>query len=365
MLIVPLGGFLGAGKTTTMLAAARLLETRGETVSVVTNDQGVDLVDTEAARAASVGAVGEVTGGCFCCRFDDLVGVLSRLRDEAAPTVVLTEAVGSCSDLRSTVVEPLRRLHGDEFNVAPLTVLVDPVRYVAVSRSWQQPGGEPDLAYLYRHQLDEADVVAVNKADLLDADGASRVRAELAHRFPAAHVVTLSARTGTGLDALVDLWTAPDAGADAVRPAPFALDYDRYGAAEAELAWTNQTLRVASADGQPFTPVTWVERFAGAFSDEMTRAGRVVGHVKLRLTTPEGVTKVSLTGSVPSYDEQQWAPAGAAEVVLNARVQTTPDDLDAVIERCVAVADVAVGTASTGRRGDVFRPSYPTPTHRM
>lgn len=364
MLIVPLGGFLGAGKTTTMLAAARLLEARGETVSVVTNDQGVDLVDTEAARAASVGAVGEVTGGCFCCRFEDLVAVLSRLRDQVAPTIVLAEAVGSCSDLQATVVRPLRRLHGDELDVAPLTVLVDPVRYVAVSRSWQQPGSEPDLAYLYRHQLDEADVVAVNKVDLLDADGAARVRAELEHRFPAARVVALSARTGTGLDALVELWTAaPDA--DIVRAAPFTLDYDRYGAAEAELAWTNQTLRVASADGAPFTPVTWVERFTEAFSDEVNRAGRVVGHVKLRLTTPEGVTKVSLTGSVPSYDEQQWAPADTAQVVLNARVQTTPEDLDAVIERCVAVADVAVGTTSTDRHGDVFQPSYPTPTHRM
>lgn len=363
MLIVPLGGFLGAGKTTTMLAAARRWEARGETVSVVTNDQGADLVDTEAARAASIGAVAEVTGGCFCCRFDDLVAVISRLREEAAPTVVLTEAVGSCSDLRSTVVKPLRRLHGDELDVAPLTVLVDPVRYVEVSRAWQQPGTEPDLAYLYRHQLDEADVVAVNKADLLDADTAARVRAELEHRFPAARVVLLSARTGVGLDGLLDLWTTPDA--DAAHPDPLALDYDRYGAAEAELAWTNQTLRVSSAGGRPFTPVAWVERFADAFTDEMTRAARVVGHVKLRLTTPDGVTKVSLTGSVPSYDEQTWTPAVAAGVVVNARVQTTPEDLDAVIERCLAAADVALGTASTGRRGDVFRPSYPTPTHRM
>lgn len=362
MLVVPLGGFLGAGKTTTMLIAGERLEARGETVSVVTNDQGVDLVDTAAARAASVGAVGEVTGGCFCCRFDDLVAVISRLRAEVAPTVVLTEAVGSCSDLQSTVVRPLRRLHGDELDVAPLTVLVDPVRYVQVSRAWQQAGTEPDLAYLYRHQLAEADVIAVNKVDLLTADDTARVCAELEHRFPSARVVTLSATTGQGLDALLDVWAAPDVSADGSEP--FALDYERYGAAEAELAWTNQTFRVTGG-GQVFVPVSWVERFAGAFQDEMTRGGRVVGHVKLRLSTPDGVTKVSLTGSVPSYDEQQWAPADVADAVLNARVQTAPEDLDAVIGRCVAVADVALGTASGERRGDVFRPSFPTPTHRM
>jgi G3E family GTPase len=36
--LVLLSGFLGAGKTTTMLAAARLLRERGNRVAVVTND---------------------------------------------------------------------------------------------------------------------------------------------------------------------------------------------------------------------------------------------------------------------------------------------------------------------------------------
>src|SRR5262249_20109987 len=106
---IPLGGFLGAGKTTTMLAAARLLERRGERVSLITNDQGADLVDTQLARAAGFAGVGEITGGCFCCRFDDLADVVRRLSDQVNPTVVIAEAVGSCTDLQSTVVRPLRR----------------------------------------------------------------------------------------------------------------------------------------------------------------------------------------------------------------------------------------------------------------
>src|SRR5690606_9968454 len=131
MRFVPLGGFLGAGKTTTMLAAARLLEAAGVTVSVVTNDQGGDLVDTTVASTV-VDDVDEVTGGCFCCRFDDLAGVITRLENDVAPSVVLAEAVGSCTDLQSTVVRPLRHFYGDRLEVAPLTVVVDPLRYVGV-----------------------------------------------------------------------------------------------------------------------------------------------------------------------------------------------------------------------------------------
>src|SRR2546429_7469822 len=106
MRIVLLGGFLGAGKTTTMLAAARHFEAAGERVAVVTNDQGADLVDTGLSRTAGLAAA-EVTGGCFCCRFDDLVEVITRLRAEHDPTVVVAEAGGSCTHPQSTVVPPL------------------------------------------------------------------------------------------------------------------------------------------------------------------------------------------------------------------------------------------------------------------
>ena len=67
MRVVLVGGFLGAGKTTTMLAAARLLEARGERVAVITNDQGTDLVDTRLAQLVGEREcrVAEVTGGCL------------------------------------------------------------------------------------------------------------------------------------------------------------------------------------------------------------------------------------------------------------------------------------------------------------
>src|ERR1700683_1859418 len=180
---IPIGGFLGAGKTTTMLAAARQLEASGERVSGVTNAQGIDLIDTQLARATEVDSVSEVTGGCFCCRFDDLAAVIERLNDEQHPTVVLAEAVGSCTDLQSTVVRPLRQLYGETVNVSPLVVIVAPVRYGALSRLWSAADSEPDMAYLYRHQLDEADVIAINKADLLSAEEISQMTGQIQARF--------------------------------------------------------------------------------------------------------------------------------------------------------------------------------------
>ncbi len=107
--LILLSGFLGAGKTTTMLAAARALGRSGSTVAVITNDQGDELVDTATARAADPELdVSEITGGCFCCRYDELADVLLRMA-AAGAEVVFAEAVGSCTDLAATVVAPCRR----------------------------------------------------------------------------------------------------------------------------------------------------------------------------------------------------------------------------------------------------------------
>src|SRR5262249_19081731 len=115
---VMVGGFLGAGKTTTLARLARFYQDRGQRVGLVTNDQAQDLVDTNSLRAQGC-PVEEVPGACFCCRFDDLIGRVGRLEENERPDVILAEPVGSCTDLVATVVQPLKDLYRDRFEVAP------------------------------------------------------------------------------------------------------------------------------------------------------------------------------------------------------------------------------------------------------
>src|SRR6266436_2281947 len=100
--IAIVGGFLGAGKTTLILKAARVLAERGVRVAAVLNDQGDDLVDTELLRRHGI-AADQVGGGCFCCRFPDLMDALDRLAADG-PEVIFAEAVGSCTDIVATTL---------------------------------------------------------------------------------------------------------------------------------------------------------------------------------------------------------------------------------------------------------------------
>jgi len=357
---VPIGGFLGAGKTTTMLNVGRLLEAAGERVAVITNDQGGDLVDTELSRSAELAGVGEVTGGCFCCKFEDLTAVIGELEAQVHPTVVIAEAVGSCTDLQATVVRPLQQLHGDQLSVAPLTVVVDPMRYTIMSQFWRpELGPEPDLAYLYRHQLDEADIVAVNKVDLLSQRELDWVLGDLRTRFPHSTVLPMAAKTGSKLDELVACWSLRG------DRRPFEIDYQRYGAAEAELAWTNQVFELR-ATRAAFVPADWIRAFLEEFR-RRTPAGALIGHVKVRISAAAGTTKASLTQVKTDieFDVQASAPANLASCTLNARVQVTPGELERLIALSLEVANREAATESGPRRGEVFQPGFPVPAHRM
>ena len=74
-LVTVVGGFLGGGKTTLILKASRILAARGVRAAAVLNDQGDDLVDTELACRSGM-AADQVAGGCFCCRFPDLLDAM-------------------------------------------------------------------------------------------------------------------------------------------------------------------------------------------------------------------------------------------------------------------------------------------------
>lgn len=364
--LILLGGFLGAGKTTTMLAAAGHLRSQGRQVAVVTNDQGGRLVDTRVA-GSQAGAVGEVTGGCFCCRFEDLATTVAELARGGTDTVI-AEAVGSCADLQATVVRPLRRLHGEDVDVAPLTTLVEPARLEELADVGAGPGAdtraeEHELAYLFGRQLEEADVIALNKADTRSPRTMAFMADVVRRAYPQATVRTCSARTGEGLPDLIDAWTRrPGTARD------LDIDYERYARAEARLGWLNTDLMLRPASSShDFDPCVWVRAVLAEVSRSAAATGVLVGHVKLAVQGAGRLVRGSLVaaGGQPDVHPAVAGRIPEAAVVLNARLSSSPSDLEALVRRSVALADEQSGTSSLWGELAAFTPAYPRPVHRM
>lgn len=363
---IMVGGFLGAGKTTALLRLAEHLTSAGRRVGLITNDQSTGLVDTTLAESRGY-PVEEITGGCFCCRFNSLTAAAEKLTADATPDVFLAEPVGSCTDLRASVQYPLRRLYGDEYRVAPLSVLVDPVRALRVLGLEPGPAFSSKVLYVYRTQLDEAEVIVVNKRDLVDADRLVRLEAGLRAAFPSADVLSVSARTGEGLDA----WFARIVGAESdSRRAP-DVDYDEYADGEALLGWYNGTFRLDAIDGRDgFDGNAFLADFAGRIRDRLTAAGLEVAHFKMTLAPDDdlgdlGAINLVANDREPELSHRLQDALAAGELIVNLRAEGSPDDLQALVTAVLQTSAAARTARATAVHQEHFRPARPSPTHRM
>ena len=359
---IMIGGFLGAGKTTAMLRLGEHLTQQGKRVGLITNDQSQGLVDTSLAVAHGF-PVQEITGGCFCCRFNSLTDAAERLTRDARPDVFIAEPVGSCTDLRATVQYPLSRMYGDHYSVAPLSVLVDPFRALRVLGLDTARGFSPKVLYVYRKQLEEADIIVVNKSDLMTLDQLARLVDALRERFPAAEVMTASARTGANLEAWFDRITSTGL---ASRPA-MDIDYDIYAEGEALLGWLNATVQLHAAapfDGNALLR-DLADRIRAAAADDALE----IAHLKMTLAPDEGADIGALnlvrTAGTVELSHRLADPVEAGELIVNLRAEGDPDRLRAIVEAAIGEAAAAHQTTSTIVHCEHFRPGRPEPTHRF
>ena len=359
--VIFVGGFLGAGKTTLLGKAVEHLARQGRRPGLITND----LVDGEVLKGAG-SQVEDVSGGCICCRFPDMMSAMERLVSGSGVDVLIGEPVGSCIDLATTVVQPLKRFYGHRFEVAPFSVLID-VRQVGVLARLRKasqadpPARFPDsVLYIYEKQLEEADLIVLNKSDMISAGDLAELKASLTERFPNIPLLTMSALTGDGVGTWFDFISQGQASGKKLA----GVDYDTYAAGEAALGWMN-----ASAQLQARGDIDW-KTFATdlleAIRGELRVQSAEIAHLKLYLTSSGGnivgnVTSndgpLSLRGEIASGQQR-------AALLLNARVHAHPDALGKAVEKQLnATAGDRVEAKITNIRS--FFPDNPQPSCRI
>ena len=387
------GGFLGSGKTTAIGSACELLRDRGVRAAVVTNDQGEMLVDTGALAGSGV-RTAEVTGGCFCCRYPELVERVAALAVDGAEHV-FAEAVGSCTDIARTVVNPLLRRREVALEAVTLTVLADARLLIDYLAGRPLPWTNPALDYLFERQLAEAPLLAVSRADLVSAEwgGPEALREVLQAGLPGRRLLVQDSRTAAGVAAWMRHIDA-GSGADADAPPPgdsllpgVEVDYDRYGAAEAALAWNDREVALSGVDGRATAAaLAVIERVVAVLHG----GAAAVGHLKFLVRDHYRDAKVSITaadlaarkgadlshgGGAGQGGWRAQLPDFAGDrvtLIVNARVEMDAGSLERLIDRAVTEAVAALNRGHTStpvqahtRSRSAFHPAYPEPVHRI
>ena len=356
---VMIGGFLGAGKTTAVAAVAQHFATQGLRVGLITNDQGSELVDTTMLRAKGF-ATEEITGGCFCCRFNTLTDAAQKLTDSTRPDIFIAEPVGSCTDLVATVTYPLRRIYGDAFTIAPLSVLVDPIRAERLLGLAEGGKFSDKVTYIYRKQLEEADIIVITKTDLLDPARAVAIGAKLSEEFPHAEILAVSVRKGDGLAP----WLERLATGEQNQRATMEVDYELYAEGEALLGWLNATVQLAAPSG--FDADATLKTIATGIQQRL--AGSEIAHLKMTLSPDSGLGDIAAVNLVRSDFVAELSltldeSVESGQLIINCRAEAAPEAIrDAVRETITALNSAAMSAQL--EHLEFFRPGKPQPTHR-
>lgn len=182
--ITVLSGFLGAGKTTLLNhLLATMPPEQGQHVGVIVNDFGALNVDADLVVGVQ-GETVELSNGCVCCsiREDLMVALQQLLSRPNPPRHVLLETSG-ISDPRA-VVQTLETAESTGWvRLDAVLVVVDAEQYGALSRRDRIQAHGQVLA---------ADLIVLNKADLVEPETLAEVEERLRKKAPRARILPTS-----------------------------------------------------------------------------------------------------------------------------------------------------------------------------
>jgi len=347
------GGFLGSGKTTAIVSALHTLIADGQRVGVITNDKGRFLVDTAFIGSTGV-ATTEVPGGCFRCNYGDFRDRIEKLQRDARPDVLFAESVGSCVDLVGPVLTPLASLTGSASMRVTYSVFVDGRLLRRRLLGLAMPFSE-NVCFIFDHQLEEAGILVINKADLLTREDGDTLISLARRRFPTARVLLQSSLTPAGVGPWLEALATTN-----ILPAPLDLDYGPYMAGSSELAWLDERLTFVPSDGSGRKLTLQV---VGALLESLRHTDEPLAHVKVLITAGNVVAKVSFT----SLEEPGWEasipklPAGPIALLINARVQAEAVSLRERVTQALAQALRDAGVEYEIGGVTAFSPRVPEP----
>lgn len=184
-------GGLGSGKTTLV---RRILDNASCRIAVLMNEFGEIAIDSDVISGENVDII-ELAGGCVCCSMTgELEAAVKEIIEKIKPDLILVEATGVAeSDALVYEVEDLPGIRLDSV-VCIIDAFVD-AQY-------------PYVGYASRTQIAWADIILINKIDLVSADEAATVESSV-RRYNSHALLLKTAGCEVGTDLLFGTNTGP------------------------------------------------------------------------------------------------------------------------------------------------------------
>lgn len=344
-------GFLGAGKTTAMIAFARNINARGlGSAAILANDLGAgNIVDAEFTAAAGITSL-PISGGCICYQHENLVGKLHQL-EAAGADVIFSDVPGCGIGAMDHVYLELEDKEKDEFDLMPFTCLVDPERLRMVMPEQADIHLPEEMKFLLDAQMAEADLIVLNKIDTISEAEVAGIMDFIKSIYPSKPVMAMSAMMGTGVTQVVDYLLENRSQA---LHREIGYGSDTFVAAEEKMSWFNTRVWLRQREDKNLDFNAVIADIFEGIREGLKKHDSNVPHLKMfAADSDEELTdffKASLIGIDYDviYDRKLDRKYSALSLIINARCAADPvvmaDIVDDAVDSVSAKYDMKVRT---------------------
>ncbi|MBW1870019.1 MAG: hypothetical protein JRI73_12225, partial [Deltaproteobacteria bacterium] len=248
----------------------------------------------------------------------------------------------------------------DAFKFAPFSTMVDPDRVRELLLEETPATFPEEVSYLFKKQLEEADIIVLNKIDSISQQETERLVSLINKTYPEKTVTTVSAREGEGMDDWLEDLLSGRPGANTVLR---QIDYDRYAAAEAVLGWLNAAIMLNARDS--FEGTEFSRKLALRLQKAFKEKNAGIGHLKFLITSGGKTMWTNVTNftAEPLMSGEPLGSLSKGTLVLNARVRLDPEDLERMVKQILGRLFEETDIRSEEVDFQCFSPAYPEPPY--
>lgn len=331
-------GFLGAGKTTSMIAFAQNINKRKlGTAGILVDDLGANnIVDANTTESSGVITL-DISGDCICYQHENLVDKLYQL-ESLGSNVIFSDIPGLGIGALDNVYLQLNEKEPGEFDLMPFLCIIDPERIRMVMPEEADLNLPNELKFLLNAQMAEADLIVLNKTDTISAEKKEEIIRFVKDRYPDTPVLAMSALTGEGVDEVVDHLLNNEA--NAVHR-DIGYGSEEFIAAESLLCWYNRRSFFEQREGKNLDYNQVITDLFEAIRDGLKKAGANVPHLKMFASDGAeqnaDVFKASLIGVDYDieYTSKLKSEYTALSLIINARAAADADVMADIVADAV------------------------------